>query len=197
MATTVGAEPADSSPSPPAGSPGASTTFTRTQIIAMSVLVLGLVFALTMVLVFHYTASSDVTAVLGVVIPVLTLVLGGIAGNTAGKATGSSGKQAVQQKLDTANTSLRQAAGEAHKLNAKWSSISKELKTKMSSPAGDSHLLTLSIVERVRASGDSEASDPAAGGIPQTREERVVDLEDMDHVTASLASLGSILKPVE
>jgi hypothetical protein len=175
---------------PPAGS--STTDFTTAQKILMSVLVLGLVFALTMVLIFHYSQSSDVTAVLGVVLPTLTLVLGGIAGNGAGKATGSAGKQAVQHKLDVANGNIRKAAEANKALETKWARMASELKTKMPSRAGDRHLFTL---RYAGGSGVGAGRQPAGRGQPE--EEPVVDLEDMDQVSASLASLRTLLEPVE
>ncbi len=166
--------------SPRTGS--SSTAFTTRQNIAMSVLVLGFVLALTMVLVFHYSQSSDVTAVLGVVLPTLTLVLGGIVGNSAGKATGAAGKQTVQKKLDVANGNVRTAAEWNKAAEAKWQELANAMKTKMHSPAGDNHLFMLK-------------QPPAGRG--QLKEEPVVDLEDMDQVSASFASLRTLLKPVE
>jgi hypothetical protein len=148
----------------------------------MSVAVLALVFSLTMVMVFHYPQASDTTAVLGVVLPTLTLVLGGIAGSGAGRAVGSAGKQQVQQNLDVADRKLTSASEESVYLITTIAPMTSRLRSRLVSPPGRSHLMLY-------------GGQSIEGQVDWAQEEPLADLEELDKVTASLARLQTLLEP--
>lgn len=110
----------------------------------LATLVVAAVVGLTLTLAFHYTAASDASSVLGVVIPVFTAAIGLAVGGGAGVAAGTSAKLAAQRETKAANAKLAAAKKTTTELSQHFQSHASRLTTALPKPP-QGRLYTMSL----------------------------------------------------
>jgi hypothetical protein len=141
-------------------------------LILFSAFTIGTVVILTLVLTFHYPTASDTTSVLGVIVPIFTAVIGVIVGGGAGLATGSAGKGAVQHDLDTSNSKIESAQRELNSLDTKIAGAFDTIRQNLTSRQGSLKLV----------------ASPDSGNEP------IADLSELDGISSSIAHIQGILQ---